>query len=77
VANRDYRAWLFTAWRAEVVDLESTAIAQVCWANRVPFIAVRSVSAIAGEPPTKAGPGPAPIQQAARLVTAMLQELPR
>lgn len=77
VANRDYRTWLFTAWRAEVVDLESAAIAQVCWANRVPFIAVRSISGIAGEPPAKAGPGPVPIQQAARLVTAMLQELPR
>lgn len=77
VANRDYRAWLFTAWRAEVVDLESAAIAQVCWANRVPFIAVRSISSLAGEPPSKTPPSPSPIQRAAQLVTAMLEELPR
>lgn len=77
VANRDYRAWLFTAWRAEVVDLESAAVAQVCWANRVPFIAVRSISSLAGEPPSKIPPGPSPIQRAAQLVTAMLEELPR
>lgn len=77
VANRDYRAWLFSAWRAEVVDLESAAIAQVCWANRVPFIAVRSISGLAGEPPMKTPPGPSPIQRAAQLVTAMLEELPR
>ncbi len=77
VANRDYRAWLFTAWRAEIVDLESAAIAQVCWANRVPFIAVRSISGLAGEPSGKTASGPTPIQQAARLVTVMLEELPR
>lgn len=77
VANRDYRAWLFNAWRAEVVDLESAAIAQVCWANRVPFIAVRSISGLAGEPPPKTVPRPAPIQRAAQLVIAMLEELPR
>jgi nucleoside phosphorylase len=77
VANRDYRAWLFNAWRAEVVDLESAAIAQVCWANRVPFISVRSISGLAGEPPPKTVPRPAPIQRAAQLVIAMLEELPR
>jgi adenosylhomocysteine nucleosidase len=77
VANRDYRAWLFNAWRAEVVDLESAAIAQVCWANRVPFIAVRSISGLAGEPPPKVAPNPPPIQRAAQLVISMLEELPR
>ena len=77
VANRDYRAWLFTAWRAEIVDLESAAIAQVCWANRVPFIAVRSIPGLAGEPPSKTHPGAPPIQRAAELVIAMLAELPR
>ncbi len=77
VANRDYRAWLSGAWRAEVVDLESAAIAQVCWANRVPFIAVRAVPGLAAEPPSKTTSTFPPIQRAALLVTTMLEELPR
>ena len=33
---------------AQVVDMESAAVAQVAWANQVPFIAFRSLSDLAG-----------------------------
>ena len=75
VANRDYRIWLSEAWQAEVVDLESTAVAQVCWANRVPFIAVRVVAGLAGSPPARP-PEESPVDRAARVLLAMLNVLP-
>ncbi len=46
--NREYRKWTYRVWRAECLDMESTAIAQVCWANKVPFLIVRSLSDLAG-----------------------------
>lgn len=46
--NREYRRWAFRVWKAECLDMESTAIAQVCWANRVPFLIIRSLSDLAG-----------------------------
>jgi adenosylhomocysteine nucleosidase len=46
--NREYRQWAFRVWQAECLDMESTAIAQVCWANRKPFLIVRSLSDLAG-----------------------------
>jgi adenosylhomocysteine nucleosidase len=75
VANRDYRIWLSEAWQAEVVDLESTAVAQVCWANRVPFIAVRAVAGLAGSPLARPPEEP-PVDRAARVLLAMLTVLP-
>lgn len=77
VANRDYRTWLYHTWQAEVVDLESTAIAQVCWANRVPFVSVRAVAGLAGETgPARVQLTEPPVHYAARVVDAMLRELP-
>jgi adenosylhomocysteine nucleosidase len=46
--NREYRKWAFRVWHADCLDMESTAIAQVCWANRRPFLIVRSLSDLAG-----------------------------
>ncbi|OKH38903.1 hypothetical protein NIES2101_35750 [Calothrix sp. HK-06] len=46
--NRGYREWVFRIWQAECVDMESTAIAQVCWTNQKPFLIVRSLSDLAG-----------------------------
>jgi len=42
--NREYRKCAFRVWKADCLDMESTAIAQVCWANRKPFLIVRSLS---------------------------------
>ncbi|HRI16866.1 MAG TPA: 5'-methylthioadenosine/S-adenosylhomocysteine nucleosidase [Verrucomicrobiota bacterium] len=79
VDNREYRSWLYRAWQAEIVDLESAAVAQVCWANRVPFISVRAVAGLAGgnlddSAPTRSSPPV--IHQAARVVLEMLRQLP-
>lgn len=46
--NREYRKWAFKVWKADCLDMESTAIAQVCWANKKPFLIVRSLSDLAG-----------------------------
>ena len=46
--NREYRQWAFRVWKADCLDMESTAIAQVCWANQKPFLIVRSLSDLAG-----------------------------
>lgn len=46
--NREYRHWAYRVWKAECLDMESTAIAQVCWANKKPFLVVRSLSDFAG-----------------------------
>lgn len=46
--NREYRKWAFRVWKAGCLDMESTAIAQVCWANQKPFLIVRSLSDLAG-----------------------------
>jgi adenosylhomocysteine nucleosidase len=46
--NAEYRDYLFGAWKAVVVDMESAAVAQVAYANRVPIIIFRSLSDLAG-----------------------------
>lgn len=48
VDNADYRAYLHRIFAARVVDMESAAVAQVAWANRVPFLALRAISDLAG-----------------------------
>lgn len=51
VDNAELRAWLSSAFDAEAVDMESAAVAQVAYANGVPFIAFRSLSDLAGGEP--------------------------
>jgi adenosylhomocysteine nucleosidase len=46
--NARFREYLFTAWHARVLDMESAAVIQVAWANTVPAIVFRSLSDLAG-----------------------------
>lgn len=46
--NAAYRDYIFKVFGAAVVDMESSAVAQVAYANEVPFIAFRSLSDLAG-----------------------------
>ena len=46
--NAEYRDYLFTAWHARVLDMESAAVIQVAWSNHVPAIVFRSLSDLAG-----------------------------
>jgi adenosylhomocysteine nucleosidase len=46
--NAEFRGYLFTAWKARVLDMESGAVAQVAYANHVPVIVFRSLSDLAG-----------------------------
>lgn len=48
VDNADFRAYVFATFQAQVLDMESAAVAMVAYANRVPFIAFRSLSDLAG-----------------------------
>ena len=48
VDNAEFRGYTFEAFGARVLDMESAAVAHVAWANRVPFIAIRSLSDLAG-----------------------------
>lgn len=46
--NAAYREWVFRVWQARCTDMESTALAQVAWANRKPILIVRGLSDLAG-----------------------------
>ncbi|WP_115720260.1 5'-methylthioadenosine/S-adenosylhomocysteine nucleosidase family protein [Gallaecimonas mangrovi] len=46
--NSRYRQWLRRVYRADVTEMESAALAQVCFVNNVPWVVIRSVSDLAG-----------------------------
>lgn len=46
--NAKYREWVFQVWHARCLDMESTAYAHVCWANRKPLLVIRGLSDLAG-----------------------------
>lgn len=48
VDNADFRRYVSETFDAKVLDMESAAAAQVAFANGVPFIAIRSLSDLAG-----------------------------
>ncbi|MEM7490799.1 MAG: phosphorylase, partial [Pseudomonadota bacterium] len=48
VDNADLRDWAHATFDAQVLDMESSAVAHVAYANEVPFIAFRSLSDLAG-----------------------------
>ncbi len=48
VDNAAFRTWTFQTFGARVLDMESAAVAHVAHANDIPFIAVRSLSDLAG-----------------------------
>ena len=51
--NARYRLWLRDVYNAEVTEMESAAVAQVCFVNNVDWIIIRSVSDLAGGQPGK------------------------
>lgn len=46
--NGQYRLWLRDVFKAEVTEMESAAVGQVCFVNDVDWIIIRSVSDLAG-----------------------------
>jgi adenosylhomocysteine nucleosidase len=48
VDNARFRQYVFDTFKAQVLDMESAAVATVAYANAVPFIAFRSLSDLAG-----------------------------
>jgi adenosylhomocysteine nucleosidase len=46
--NAQYRQWLQTVFNAQVTEMESAAVAQVCFVNDVDWIVIRSISDLAG-----------------------------
>ena len=78
--NADYRAYAFKAFDAQVLDMETAAVAHVALSNTVPFIAFRSLSDLAGGDPGENQAEafyPLASDNSARVVTAFLKALPR
>jgi len=48
VDNKAFREYAYSTFHAEVLDMESAAVAHVAHANRTPFIVFRSLSDLAG-----------------------------
>jgi adenosylhomocysteine nucleosidase len=46
--NADYRNWLQRVYKAQVTEMESAAVGQVCFVNEVDWIIIRSISDLAG-----------------------------
>lgn len=51
VDNAAYREWVWNTFHADALDMETAAVAVVAYENRVPFIAFRSLSDLAGGGP--------------------------
>ena len=51
VDNAAYRDWAWTTFQADALDMETAAVAVVAFVNRVPYIAFRSLSDLAGGGP--------------------------
>lgn len=51
--NAEYRQYAFAAFKAQATDMETAAVAQVAYSNKVPYIAFRSLSDLAGGDPGK------------------------
>lgn len=79
IDNAEFRTYIFATFGASVLDMESAAVAHVAYANEIPYIAVRSVSDLAG-----GGEGENQIgiflglaaDNAAAVVKALLKSLP-
>jgi adenosylhomocysteine nucleosidase len=46
--NAEYREWTRRVWNAEVTEMESAAVGQVCYVNEIPWVIIRAVSDLAG-----------------------------
>lgn len=53
VDNASYRQWAWETFQADALDMETAAVAHVAYVNRVPYIAFRSLSDLAGGGPGK------------------------
>ncbi len=51
VDNAEFRQYAFSTFKAEVLDMETAAVAHVAYVDGVPFIAFRSLSDLAGGDP--------------------------
>jgi adenosylhomocysteine nucleosidase len=51
VDNAAYRAWVWDTFQADALDMETAAVAHVAYVNRVPYVAFRSLSDLAGGGP--------------------------
>lgn len=79
VDNASYREWVWQTFQADALDMESAAVAHVAYVNKVPFIAFRSLSDLAG-----GGPGENEIStffqlaadNSAKVVIAFLEKWP-
>jgi adenosylhomocysteine nucleosidase len=80
VDNAAYREWVWRTFHADALDMESSAVALVAYENRVPFIAFRSLSDLAGgnEAPNEARIfGRLASENSAAVVMAFLDAFPR
>ena len=79
VDNAKFREYVLATFEAKVLDMESAAVAHVTYSNGVPFLAVRSLSDLAGggeganEMATFMGLAS---KNSAAVVTAILKEIP-
>jgi adenosylhomocysteine nucleosidase len=46
--NAEYRNWLQRVYNAQVTEMESAAVGQVCFVNNVDWVIIRSISDLAG-----------------------------
>jgi adenosylhomocysteine nucleosidase len=79
VDNAEYRAWVWKTFNADALDMETSAVAHVAYVNRVPFIAFRSLSDLAGGGPGKNEGkifGKLAAENSATVVLAYLKKLP-
>lgn len=51
--NAEFRSYAFQAFHAQVLDMETAAVAQVAYVNKVPFLGFRSLSDLAGGDPAE------------------------
>jgi len=51
VDNAEYRTWVWRTFQADALDMETAAVAHVTYVNKIPFIAFRSLSDLAGGGP--------------------------
>lgn len=49
IASEAKRQWLESVFKADCVEMEGAAVAQVCVINKVPFVIIRSLSDLANE----------------------------
>ena len=79
VDNKAFRLYVRKTFGAEVLDMESAAVAHVAYLNKVPFIAFRSLSDLAGGGPEENELGTffqLAADNSAAVVVAFLRSLP-